>query len=166
MAPPFLRDLGYLTNEPEILKGKIGEEEDNHLLDQMTSKGLTIRKLLPKVNQVQPKNWTDSSTSEILVNVEDEKLKSQQIFHTLGRERNMNQRKSGSNPIHREFLAYGRAHSGSGTLRHGRKNSILPTTVQKLQDLKSKGIFFQEFPVIPGSLQQRTWSSNRKQEFS
>ncbi|MBW0483497.1 hypothetical protein O181_023212 [Austropuccinia psidii MF-1] len=122
----------------------------------MTRKGLTIRKLLPKVpfktkfNQVQPKIWTDSGNvtqmhllqkylftwsmeknnyngsimrknwnneSENLTqpndfppaSERDKKLKYPQIFHTLRRERSLNQSKSKSNPGNRELLAYGRA---------------------------------------------------------
>ncbi|MBW0537462.1 hypothetical protein O181_077177 [Austropuccinia psidii MF-1] len=95
----------------------------------------------------------------------DENLESKQIFHTIRREINLNQRKSGIKKIHREVLAYGRAQFDSETPRHGGRNSIFPTTVQQLKDLKANRKFFHNYAVIPGRFQQRTWKPNGRQYF-
>ncbi|MBW0555356.1 hypothetical protein O181_095071 [Austropuccinia psidii MF-1] len=95
----------------------------------------------------------------------DEKLQYQHIFHNLRIYSNQNHKKLVRNLIYRKFLVYGRAQSDSGIQRHGGRNSIFPTAVQHLKDLKGKGKSFQESPVIPGSFQQRTWTPNGKQEF-
>ncbi|MBW0510287.1 hypothetical protein O181_050002 [Austropuccinia psidii MF-1] len=61
------------------------------------------------------RNWNNVSESLTQSNYfpdaseRDENLGSTQIFYNLRRERNLNQRISGSNPSHREILAYVRA---------------------------------------------------------
>ncbi|MBW0591735.1 hypothetical protein O181_131450 [Austropuccinia psidii MF-1] len=95
----------------------------------------------------------------------DQNFEFQQIFHTLRIGRNLNQRQSGRNPSHREFFPYGRAQSHSGTSRNGERNSILPTTFHKIKELKAKGQFFQDSPVITGSFQQRKSRKNRQKVF-
>ncbi|MBW0519899.1 hypothetical protein O181_059614 [Austropuccinia psidii MF-1] len=80
----------------------------------------------------------------------------EQKFHTLRRRSNMNQGKSGRNPRHSGSLEYERDQSDSGTPSHGGINSIFPTTVQQLQDLKFKGKHSQDSSVIPGIFQKRT----------
>ncbi|MBW0493055.1 hypothetical protein O181_032770 [Austropuccinia psidii MF-1] len=86
---------------------------------------------------IMRKSWNNESENLTQPNVfppaseSDKKLKYQQIFHTLGRERSLNKRKSRSNSTNRELLAYGRAQSDPATSGDGGRNSIFPKTVQQ-----------------------------------
>ncbi|MBW0521215.1 hypothetical protein O181_060930 [Austropuccinia psidii MF-1] len=63
MSPSFGRVMDTQRIHQKTGKEETEGEEENQLTDQMTSKGLTIRELLPKVpfqnkfNQVKPENW-------------------------------------------------------------------------------------------------------------
>ncbi|MBW0578462.1 hypothetical protein O181_118177 [Austropuccinia psidii MF-1] len=90
------------------------------------------------LEKIMGRNWNNKSENIIQSNdlpkasEKDENLESQQIFHTLRREKNWNQRKPGSNPSHREFLACGRTQSDSRIPIHGGRYSIFPMAVQQL----------------------------------